>query len=173
MSRGRIQKMALTAMFAALIAVFSQLTIPSPSGMPLTLQTFVVALTGYVLGARCGAAAVGVYIAVGAAGAPVFTAFQGGLGALFGPTSGFIFGFTALAFFCGIKTEKNILCIICALSGLIICHICGILWFSLTSGSIMSAFMSASLPYIPKDILSVVLAGIFSKKVAFIVQKLN
>lgn len=173
MSRGRIQKMALTAMFAALIAVFSQLTIPSPSGIPLTLQTFIVAMTGFSSGAKPGTAAVGAYIAVGAVGVPVFSSFQGGLGALFGPTGGFIFGFTALAFFCGIKTEKIILRIVYALSGLIICHICGILWFSLTSGSIMSAFISASLPYIPKDILSVILAGIFSKKVAFIVQKLN
>ena len=43
-------------MFAAVISVLSIVTIPMPSGVPVTLQTFAIALGGYVLGAKRGTA---------------------------------------------------------------------------------------------------------------------
>ena len=49
-------------MFAAVLAVLSQIQIPMPSGMPITLQTYAVALTGFLLGSRYGTATVGIYI---------------------------------------------------------------------------------------------------------------
>ena len=53
----------ITGMFAAVIgAVLAQIAIPMPSGVPITLQTFAIALTGAVLGARLGTAATGIYI---------------------------------------------------------------------------------------------------------------
>ena len=42
--------MIITAMFAAVIAVLAQIDFPLPSGFPVTLETFAVALTGVVLG---------------------------------------------------------------------------------------------------------------------------
>lgn len=39
-------------MFTAVLAVLSILQIPMPSGVPITLQTFAVALCGYVLGRK-------------------------------------------------------------------------------------------------------------------------
>ena len=88
-------------MFAAVIAVLAQIAIPLPSGVPVTLQTFAVALTAVVLGARLGSLSTLIYILLGAAGAPVFTGFYGGLGAIVGKTGGFIWGFLFLAFFTG------------------------------------------------------------------------
>ena len=64
--------------------------IPNPISVPLTLQTFIIALSGFVLGSSKGVASVLVYIAVGTIGAPVFTGFQGGFSVLFGMTGGFI-----------------------------------------------------------------------------------
>ena len=50
--------MVLIALFAAITAVLSQIAIPMPTGVPVTLQTFAVALCGYFLGAGKGAAAI-------------------------------------------------------------------------------------------------------------------
>ena len=63
-----MQRTVLTGVFAALLAVLSQIAIPLPTGVPITLQTFAVALCGYVLGPGMGALSVGVYLALGAAG---------------------------------------------------------------------------------------------------------
>lgn len=173
MKRVRTADMVITAVFSALIAVFSQLAIPSPFGIPITLQTFIIALTSFSLGWARAATAVLVYIAVGAVGIPVFAGFQGGLGTLFGMTGGFIFGFIPMTLLCGICIERRILKLALAFLGLLICHICGVLWFSFYSESIKIAFLTASAPYLVKDIVSVTAAMLISGKAMGIVQKFN
>ena len=43
------RSIVITGMFAAVIAVLAQVALPMPSGVPVTLQTFAIALTGVVL----------------------------------------------------------------------------------------------------------------------------
>ena len=43
---------SVTALFTALLAVSAFVTIPLPGGVPVTLQTFAAALTGYGLGVK-------------------------------------------------------------------------------------------------------------------------
>ena len=93
------KKMIIVGMFAAVIAVLAQIAFPLPSGVPVTLQTFAVVLTGVVLGARLGTAATFVYILLGAVGVPVFSGLGGGLGVIVGKTGGFIWGFLFLSLF--------------------------------------------------------------------------
>ena len=169
----KIRDMVFIALFAAIIAVISQLIIPLPSGIPLTLQTFIIALCGYCLGSYKGLAAVLVYIAVGIAGVPVFTGFRGGIGALFDITGGFIAGFLPLVFMCGVKAEKKLLKLISGFIGVIFCHLCGVLWFSVLSGDIRSAFLVGSAPYILKDFISTGIAAFFSSRINKIMQKFN
>ena len=95
------QSMVRIAMFTAVLSVLSVLQIPMPSGVPLTLQTFAVALCGAVLGAWSGPASVALYVAVGAVGIPVFAGMKGGIAVLVGPTGGFLFGFLFLAWLTG------------------------------------------------------------------------
>ena len=57
-------------MFTAVLAVLSILQIPMPSGVPITLQTFAVALCGYVLGRKNGTLCVLLYLLLGFAGVP-------------------------------------------------------------------------------------------------------
>ena len=99
--------MVQIAMFTAVVAVLSQIAIPMPSGVPVTLQTLAVALCGYVLGSKKGAVSLLVYALLGAVGAPVFANFKGGLGAIAGPTGGFIWGFIFMAFLCGLGIEST------------------------------------------------------------------
>lgn len=62
------REMVLAGMFAAVLAVISQLSIPTPAGVPVTIQVFGVALVGAVLGWKLGLCSVLVYILIGAAG---------------------------------------------------------------------------------------------------------
>lgn len=63
----RLQKQLVAAIFAAVIAVFAQFTIPLPI-VPLTLQTFIVGLTATILGRKVGSLAVIIYLVLDATG---------------------------------------------------------------------------------------------------------
>ena len=94
--------LALISTGAALVAVCSQLAVPVGSvGVPVTLQTFAVLLVGLVLGPVRGAAALGLYLLVGAVGFPVFALGSGGLGVITGPTAGYLLAFPLAAFAAG------------------------------------------------------------------------
>ena len=94
---------ALVATFAAFIAVAALLPSITVAGMavPITLQTFAVLLAGVVLGARRGALAVGLYLAVGLAGLPVFAQGTGGLAVVAGPSFGYLIAFPLAAALAG------------------------------------------------------------------------
>lgn len=152
------KEIVLAAVFTAVTVVLSQLAIPMPTGVPVTLQTFAIALCGYVLGWKLGLCSIGVYVIMGLAGLPVFSGFSGGAGILFGVTGGFIFGFLGMAALCGISRRfKNpAICIAFGLLGLLVCHLAGVVQFSLvTSNSLLQSFLLASAPYLIKDAVSV------------------
>lgn len=78
----------------ALLTVSAWVTVPL-GPVPFTLQTFVLALIPQVMGPRDAFFTVMVYLLLGAAGVPVFSGFQGGLGVILGPTGGYLLGFAA------------------------------------------------------------------------------
>ncbi len=162
------QKLVLVGMFAALLAVLSQLSIPMPTGVPITLQTFAVALTGYVLGWKLGTAATLIYLLIGAAGMPVFSNFSGGPGAFAGMTGGFLWGFVVMTFLCGAGMEqKNKIALSgFSIAGLAACHLLGIWQFMfVTDLAFIPAAMAASVPYLVKDAVSLIAAYIAAKMV--------
>lgn len=155
------KNLVMSGMFAAVLAVLSQISIPMPSGVPVTLQIFAVALTGFVLGWKMGAVAVCIYVLIGTLGAPVFSGFSGGLGVLLGKTGGFLFGFPFMALLCGMglhvkgRGKQGLL----AAAGLGVCHMFGSLQYSVLTGMpLPESVMLVSVPYLVKDAISVVLA---------------
>lgn len=165
---GKTKNIIMVGMFAAVIAVLSQIAIPMPSGVPVTLQTFGVALTGCVLGWKLGGLSALIYLLVGAVGVPVYSGFAGGIGKLLGPTGGFIFGFVLMAALCGLGAGLGNKWAGFALEalGLAACHLFGTAWYAISAGtSFGSAFLLVSLPYLLKDAASVALAYILAKTV--------
>ena len=73
MHKSKIKKIAVTAIFTAIIAASSWISIFTPFGVNLTLQLFGVCLAGFYLGTKWGVVATAVYITVGASGLPVFS----------------------------------------------------------------------------------------------------
>jgi biotin transport system substrate-specific component len=81
--------------FAAMIAVFGlvpRLDLPFLAGVPITLQTLGVMLAGLFLKPKHAAYAVLLFLFVVCLGAPFLSGGRGGLGVLFGPSAGFLFG---------------------------------------------------------------------------------
>lgn len=154
--------------FAAIIAVCAQVTVPFIGGVPFTLQTWGVALAGVVLGAKRGVAAVLVYILVGAVGVPVFSGFGGGFGVIFGVTGGFILAFPVLAFAAGISARPGNVFILAAglVAGTAVFLTLGMLWFAaVTGGTVAAAFAAAVAPFILPEIFKIVAVIIVGKSI--------
>lgn len=73
----KTRQLCSAALLAALTAVCSQLTIPTPWQVPISMSTFAVFLSGALLGAKWGTAAQGVYLLLGLVGVPVFSGMPG------------------------------------------------------------------------------------------------
>lgn len=160
--------LVLTGMFAAVISIMSQLSIPLPTGVPITLQTFAVALAGYVLGAKLGTGSVLVWLFIGTIGMPVFANMRSGPEMILGYTGGFLIAFPIMAFSCGLGNRAHkILGILPGLGGLVVLHISGELnYMRVAHVSLPMAFTAVTLPYIAKDICSVALAWIIGKEIS-------
>lgn len=160
------REVVLAGMFAAVLTVISQISIPMPTGVPITIQVFGVALVGVVLGWRLGLYATAVYVLLGAAGLPVFANFHGGFSSLVGLTGGYIWAWPIMAVLCGIKPKTSskflntALIIAFSLLGLAVDEIAGGLQWAALSGdmSVWGVFTYALVAFIPKDILLTVLA---------------
>lgn len=104
------QSLALVAVFAALIAASA--IVPGISvgsfGVPITLQTLAVMVTGLVLGGSRAAAAVALYLVIAFAGLPIFSGGRAGLQVLAGGSAGYILGFLLVALLAGIAAEQII-----------------------------------------------------------------
>lgn len=169
------RRISLYALCSALIALGAWISFPSPTGVPLTVQSFFVGLAAYVVGLRGGLCAVLVYLALGAAGMPVFSSFQGGVQVFVSPTGGFLWGFLPLTVLCGFgENKKDGTAIAFGIIGILFCHACGIWQFcAVTDSGVWASVISVSLPYIIKDIASVVLAFLVSKPVKKAVSTLG
>ena len=153
-------------MFAAVLAVISQISLPMPTGVPITIQVFGVALVGAVLGSRLGTTATLVYVLLGAIGLPIFANFSGGISSIVGVTGGYIWAWPIMTWLCGIrpktenKTKNLAISIGFALIGLLIVETIGGLQWHFVGGSMsIPAIAVYSLTaFIPKDIVITVLA---------------
>lgn len=164
----RTRALTFCALMAAVVAVCAQITVPMPSGVSFTLQTFAVALCGYLLGVKYAVVSLLAYLLLGAVGAPVFSAFHGGFHILLGKTGGYLWGFVPMAALCGLaaKGKGRFLPWLWGLPGLAVCHLCGTLQnMALAGGGFWALLMVYSVPYLLKDILSVAAAAMLCARV--------
>jgi biotin transport system substrate-specific component len=158
---------AYIAMGVALIAICSWISVPMT--VPFTMQTFAVCLVTALFGLKRGLWTVTAYILLGAVGAPVFSGFKGGFGALLGTTGGYIVGFLFTALIVGLAVEKfgralPVLIVSMAL-GILVCYAFGTAWFMIvyakTSGPIGvgTALAWCVIPYLIPDAVKIALAS--------------
>lgn len=157
------------ALSAALIAVFAQVQVPLPGLVPISLATFAVMMAGLLLGWKYGLLAVAVYVLLGAVGVPVFAGLKGGLGALSGPTGGYIIGYLPYAALAGLPNQKLQdsfwgRCGLLAL-GTLACYLLGTAWFVHATGRTAAESMALCvLPFLPGDAAKMLLASFLAPR---------
>ncbi|MDR0853031.1 MAG: biotin transporter BioY [Clostridiales Family XIII bacterium] len=156
----KVQSYILCAFFAALTAVFSQIQIPLPfTPVPINLALLVPLIAGALLGPVKGALSMLVYVLLGIVGVPVFAGFEAGIGAVAGPTGGYIIGYITAAAIAGLfVSEKHYFPIM--LSGFILavlsCYTLGTVWFCIFMNmGVLKALALCVLPFIPGDALKI------------------
>lgn len=166
------QSVALVAVFAALIVVAAVLPgIPIGSlGVPITLQTLAVMLTGLCLGPVRGALAVLLYLTLGFAGLPVFSGGRSGLQVLTTPTAGYLIGFLLAAFVVGhvaryvLRTQPPsrwipLFWLGAMLTSIVFVHTLGMVGIAINADVSLAAAFKTDLAFYPGDIVKNVVAA--------------
>lgn len=172
-STSTVSDMALVAVFAGVIAVLTLTpAVPvGPLGVPITLQTLAVALTGMLLGPWRGFLAAGLYVLAGLAGLPIFAGGSAGFSVLARPSVGYLLAFPLAALLIGalarlvvartrsVGARRWVLLFLAGLAGSLVVHALGIVGMSLTAGLGLSAAFVADLLYWPGDLIKNVIAS--------------
>jgi biotin transport system substrate-specific component len=163
------------ALMAALTAVMAQIAVPIEP-VPFTLQPMAALLAGYILGPRYGAMAMLVYLLLGAVGVPVFASFNSGLGALLGPSGGYLWSYPLAAAVAGMaapalagsrRPVAMFWGVGAGASALVIIYGVGATWLSVQAGlSPGAAFAAGVAPFVVFDAVKVVFATVLAAAVA-------
>ena len=152
---------------AIALALASQIAVPLPgTQVPLTLQPFVVVLAGLLIGPIDAAMAMVLYLAAGAAGAPVFAPMGApGLARLLGPTGGYLLAYpvaAAVAVWLGAGRERFGARLLAAIAGIVVLYIGGLSQLSIITGSVTTAAVMGVLPFVAADLLKAIVAAALS-----------
>lgn len=166
--------MAQIAVFAALIAALGlpgSITVGF-SGVPITLQTLGIILSGAILGPRKGTAAVVVFLALTMIGLPLLAGGRTGLAAMAGPTVGYLLGWIPSAFVIGWFTARILPkypialgLLINVVGGMLVVYVLGSLGLLLRSDVGLWAAITTNGSFLPGDFAKVVVATIVAKSV--------
>ena len=167
----KVRNMARCALLTALLCICAWIGFPL-GDVSITMQTFGLFLTLGLLGGKRGTVSILVYLVLGAVGAPVFSGFRGGLGALLGTTGGYIFGFMLTSLIYWLITaikDTPYTRLIAMVLGLMLCYGCGSWWYMtryLSSGSITLGvvLLKCVVPYLVPDGIKLALAWILSAR---------
>ena len=159
-----VRTICMIALLTAVTSVLSIMQIPTPWGVPFTLQTAAMALSGYLLGEKYGTVSTILYVLLGTIGVPVFAGMSAGPGVLFGATGGYIFGFIFMTLLCGIgrahmkKGAAGVVwLVVFSALGLAACHILGIIERNFVAKMTWAnAALVGFVPYLLKDIASMI-----------------
>jgi biotin transport system substrate-specific component len=159
-----VRQVGLVIGFSLLTALAAQVVIPIGT-VPITGQTFVVLLTGALLGSRLGAMAMIAYLIEGASGLPFFQSGHFGLLYMMGPTGGYLIAFPAAAYVTGAFAEhgwdRRFLTAATAMAiGSAIIMLSGWAWYSvIMRTSPMLTLYATVIKFIPFDIIKITLAA--------------
>lgn len=159
----------------ALISIGALVKIPI-NLLPITLQPFMVYIIAFSLNKKKSVTAIILYTVLGLIGIPIF-ANGGGIGYIFQPSFGFVLGFILVMVISGIilehvKVKKVSTYIITGLICEVFLYIVGLAYMYLilkyhmhVDKSVISLIYLYCLPYLPCDIISIVVASIVTNRI--------
>jgi biotin transport system substrate-specific component len=152
----------------ATVALAAQVAVPLLfTPVPMTLQPLAVLVVGGLLGARLGAAALVLYVLLGALGLPVFTPVGlPGAARLLGPTGGYLLAYPVAAAVVGWLTSARRpaspparLLLACA-AGMVVIHLGGSAQLAILTGDVGAATRYGLVPFLTGDLLKIGLAAL-------------
>lgn len=160
-----VRETCYAGLFAAVIAIMAQISIPMPGGVPMTMQTFAVTLAAVVLGAKLSTVSMVIYLVLGAVGVPVLAGFTGGLAKFVGPTGGFLISFPLMAFVIGWGVEHRKAFpgafVVSLIAGTVLNYVVGVAMFcALTQSTVAAGLAACVIPFIPTAVIKAVLASV-------------
>ena len=160
-----IRQMAMIGVMTAVTCIAAPFSIPIPvSPVPLSLTTFILYLSVYILGTRNAFISYVIYLLLGLVGLPVFSRFTGGPAKLAGPTGGYIIGFIVMAVIAGLVIDnchKPWIQLIGMIVGTIVCYLFGTIWFCIVADYTFKAALAVCvIPFIPADLIKMIIAMI-------------
>lgn len=185
MKKFKTKELILCAVFAALLCAGAYIRIPTPL-VPMSLQSLIAIMAGFLLGGKLGAVSAAVYLLLGLIGLPVFTG-GGGLAYVlkpsFGYIIGFIFGALAAGAIAGKREAPGFWWLLMAAGvGTAVIYAFGFGYFAILGavylgGEAMAemwpAFLTSSLMALPGDTLKCLAAAALSIKLIPAVKKLR
>jgi biotin transport system substrate-specific component len=170
-----IRRTVAVVLGAIVVAAAAQVAVPLPgTPVPFTLQPLAVLLVGGLLGARLGALSMILYLAMGAAGLPVFTPTVPLLGfaRLFGPTGGYLLAYPVAAWAVGTLSPGRgpgarapwLAAVFGVTSGLLLIHLGGLAQLAILTGNLSAAARFGTVPFLLGDLLKIaVLVPVLTK----------
>lgn len=165
LTRSRIVERAMwITAFAIATALSAQVRIPLPfTPVPITLQTLFVLLAGAVLGPGRGALSMGLYLAIGTMGLPVFSGGGSGIAHLTGATAGYLLACPPAAYLAGMlaggELKRSRLYPSLLISGLFILLV-GTSWLALLlNWSVGTAAAAGFWPFLVGDLIKTAVAA--------------
>ena len=161
--------MTVCAIMAALMCVLGPISIPI-GPIPVSLTIFVIYLSVMLIGMKFTLVSYGIYILLGIFGLPVFSGYAGGVAKIAGPTGGYLLGFIFMIIIGGLvrekKKDKPVIIGIGMVIGLIVDYVFGTAWFVIEMQAGIGYALSVCVwPFIPFDIIKIVLAIVIGKAV--------
>ncbi len=157
---------ALFAALTAALGLFPPITVPIAAGVPITAQSMGVMLAGGILGARRGALAMLLFLALLAIGLPLLAGGRGGLGIFAGPSGGFLFGWVLAAGVVGwltgcfwAKLNLAYACLFNTIGGIGVVYALGIPWLHFATEMTLIDAATAAAVFIPGDIVKALVAA--------------
>ena len=157
---------------AAFVALAAQVSVPLPgTPVPMTLQPLAVLLVGGLLGAQLGAGSMILYLALGAAGLPVFTPTVPlvGIARLVGPTGGYLLAYPFAAFAVGAIVQDGTRAVRTGagvLAGLVLIHLGGLSQLLILTGDLSAAARFGTLPFLAGDAIKLGVAALILTRFA-------
>ena len=163
---GLVVDLALIVAGAALVTLAAQIKISTGlSPVPITGQTFAVLLVGASLGSVRALASLGLYVAAGLLGAPVYTGQNSGWEYFVGATGGYLIGFVLAAAIAGLLAERRwdrrfSSAVAAMLTGNVVIYLVGLPWLASVANLSFKETLEQGLAlFLPGDLLKLYLAA--------------
>ena len=163
------KNLSLMALMSALLCLLAAISIPI-GPVPITLSIFIIYIISYVLDANSALISVFIYLLIGIVGLPVFASYKSGFGVIIGPSGGYLISYLIVVYISSYYNHKyyhnKILQLFAMFIALILCYICGTIWFSVFKKStfIESLFICV-FPFIITDVIKIIAACILGNEI--------